>query len=162
MDLKSIFVVQLALTLALYVTLVRRWIWPWLRARPREQALVPLALLHSLRTVGVPFALPLVLDESVPAPVGRQIGYGDLATALLALAALVTLRPGSRVAMLLVWLFNLVGFVDVLNGMQLGARYELVTHTIAAYWWIQIYLVPALLISHVVIFVLLLQRDRSR
>jgi hypothetical protein len=154
MDLKSIFVVQLAATLALYATLVRRWVWPWLRARPLEQALAPLALLHALRTVGVPFALPEVLDA--PAWVGRQIGYGDLVTSLLALGALITLRPGSRLAMVFVWLFNVVGFADILNGMQLGARYELVAHTIPAYWWIQVYLVPALLISHLVIFALLL------
>jgi hypothetical protein len=104
------------------------------------------------------FIVPGVVSPDLPAAYARPAAYGDLIAALLALLALAGLR--TRFGWVLVWAFSLWGSGDLLNafyhgnqgGLQffgrLGATYFLVT-----------FVVPLLLITHGLIFRLLLQND---
>ena len=49
-----------------------------------------------------------------------QVAYGDLATAVLALLALAMLS--SKMSAAPIWLFNIVGAVDLLNAYYQGNR----------------------------------------
>lgn len=59
-------------------------------------------------------------------------------------------------ALPLIWLFNLVGFADLLNALR---QAEAIAH-FGATWFIPTFLVPLLLVTHVMIFARLLKRNR--
>ncbi|MEE8056050.1 MAG: hypothetical protein V3T38_08400, partial [Gammaproteobacteria bacterium] len=59
-------------------------------------------------------------------------------------------------ALALVWLFNIVGTVDLLNAL----RHVNVAPAFGAAWYIPTFLVPLLLVTHFMIFVRLLRRVR--
>jgi hypothetical protein len=50
----------------------------------------------------------------------RLSAYGDLGAAILAIAAVFSLRYRTRWATPLVWLFNLWGTIDLLNAIYQG------------------------------------------
>ncbi len=81
--------------------------------------------------------------------------YGDLASGVLAILALVALRARWGAALPLVWLFNVVGTVDlfyaVLRGLSVGAD-----ENMGAAWFIPTFVVPMLLVTHVMVFARLL------
>ena len=80
-----------------------------------------------------------------------MVGLGDLATAGLAIVALVALRhqlPG-RIA--LVWLCVGVGLVDTVNAVVQSIRDDVFTLPLGVNWLIVAVYVPALLVSTVLI-----------
>ena len=142
--------------------LVTRWyIWPALRDRPRADALRPILLLHSFRFVGLAFLVPGVVSPDLPLAFARPAAYGDLATAVIALLALATLR--NRLGIVLVWAFNLVGTVDLLNAFYQGNRagLALAPGLQGAAYFIPAFVVPLLLITHGLVFRLLLRRQQA-
>ncbi len=84
--------------------------------------------------------------------------YGDLLAALLALLAIVALRRDWRAAIPLVWIFNVEGTLDLLNAVVQGLRYT-EDGMLGATYFIPTVVVPALLVSHVMVFVILLRGE---
>jgi hypothetical protein len=135
-----------------------RYIWPALRHRPLTDALRPLLLLHAFRFVGLAFVIPGVVSPDLPDAFARPAAYGDLATAILALLAFAIL-PG-KLGIILVWAFNLLGSVDLLYAFYEGNGTGLEAGQLGAAFFIPTVFVPLLLITHAIIFRLLLkQRD---
>jgi hypothetical protein len=56
----------------------------------------------------------------LPDDFARPAAYGDLATCILALLAIAALR--TRAGAVLVWVFNIVGTVDLLNAFYQADR----------------------------------------
>ena len=90
-----------------------------------------------------------------------MIGYGDLATAFLALLALIALRARFRGAVALVWLFLIVGMLDTVNAIIQSVRDSVFTYALGVNWVIVAIYVPALLVSSLLIFMQLLGQNRS-
>jgi hypothetical protein len=82
----------------------------------------------------------------------RPAAYGDLATSILALIAIVALR--SRVGTTLVWVFNIVGTADLLNAFYEGNRTNmgLDPGLQGAAYFLTTVLVPLLLVTHAFVF----------
>src|SRR5262249_21962999 len=126
------------------------YIWPRLRSMDRIEAQRAIATLHSFRFFGLVFILPGVVGN-LPAGFATFAAYGDFATGLLAMLALlaVRIRP-------LFWLFvvalNVVGVVDLIvnyyHATQLAGELD-------ATYAIVILYVPLLMITHVAAFYLL-------
>ena len=125
LDQSAIFGLQFLLSLVVYVLIAKWYVAPWLAGKPVEQALVPLILPHAFRHMGLLFLVPGVVAEPLPPEFADPAAYGDLAAGLLAILALVALRGGWGAALPLVWLFNVVGTVDlfyaVFRGLSVGA-----------------------------------------
>src|SRR5262249_19709160 len=89
------------------------YVWPWLKSMDRVEAQRAIATLHSFRFFGLVFILPGVVGPNLPAGFATFAAYGDLATGVLAMLALLTvkIRP-------LFWIFvvafNVVGTVDLI------------------------------------------------
>ena len=90
-----------------------------------------------------------------------MVGYGDLATAFLALLALIALRTRFAGAIALVWVCIGVGTLDTLNAIIQSMRYGVFTYGLGINWVIVTLYVPALLVSSLLIFRLLLGPSRS-
>jgi hypothetical protein len=129
-----------------------RYIWPALRGRPRTEALRPVLLLHAFRFVGLAFLVPGVVSSDLPDAFAQPAAYGDLATSLLALLAMATL--GSQLGTIIVWVFNIVGTVDLLNAFYQADRLGVgITPGLqGAAYFIPTVLVPLLLVTHALVF----------
>jgi len=136
---------------------VARYLWPVLRDRPRDRALPPLLLLHSFRFIGLAFLVPGVVSPDLPEAYARPAAYGDLVAAVLALLALAGLR--SRPGIVLVWVFNVWGSADLLYAFYQGLAVGLEPGRLGATYFIPTVVVPLLLITHGLVFRLLLRGD---
>lgn len=135
------------------------YIWPVLSGLTLSDAVRPLLVLHTFRYIGLAFLVPGVVSPELPTAFARPAALGDLVAAFLALLAILGL--GSAAGTTLVWVFNLWGSADLLfafyNGARLvGARKLQATHFGAAYFIPTCY-VPLLLITHGLIFWILLK-----
>ena len=105
------------------------------------------------------FLVPGVVAQPLPASFANPAAYGDLATGLLAVVALVLLQRGASASVPLVWVFNTVGSLDLLNAL----RHLDVAPLFGAAWYVPTFLVPLLLVSHVMVFARLLRpQHRAR
>lgn len=120
MQPQAIFGISVLLGFVAWGMIGARYIWPTLRGRPRTEALRPVLLLHAFRYVGLAFLVPGAVSPDLPDAFARPAAYGDLATSLLALLGIATL--GSRLGTIVVWVFNIVGTVDLLNAFYQGNR----------------------------------------
>jgi hypothetical protein len=116
----ALFGISVLFGLIAWTILARQFMWPVLRDRTRADALRPILMLHSFRFVGLSFLIPGVVSPSLPWSFAGPAAYGDLATAILALLALATLRTGTGTV--LVWAFNLWGTVDLLHAFYAAGR----------------------------------------
>ncbi len=148
-----LFGIQFTLSLAAYGLLAWWYLAPRLAPLPREVALVPLVWIHVFRVVGGTILAPGATDAAVPMDFRTMIGYGDMATSVLALVALIALRLRWRAAIALVWLFLAVGLLDTINAIIESMRYSVFTYPLGVNWVIVTSYVPALLVSSVLIFV---------
>src|SRR5216684_5660994 len=87
---------------------------PWLKSMDLVAALRVIATLHSFRFFGRVFILPGVVGPNLPAAgFATFAAYWDLATGVLAILALLTVRI-RPLFWLFVAAFNLVGAVDII------------------------------------------------
>lgn len=126
MDSNLIFAISFFWSLIVFGLIGKWYVIPHLSLLPCATALTPLLILHSFRHIGMVFLVPGVVSSTLPTPFAYPAAYGDLLAAVLAFVVLIALRLGLRwaVAGPLVWIFNLVGTVDLLyalfQGTQLG------------------------------------------
>jgi len=159
----ALFGISVLFSFVAWGLVTRLYIWPALRNQPRADALRPILLLHSFRFVGLAFLVPGVVSPRLPLAFARPAAYGDLATAVLALLALATLRNRFRLGTLLIWVFNLLGTADLLNAFYQGNRtgLALAPGLQGAAYFIPTFVVPLLLITHGLVFRLLLRRQQA-
>lgn len=160
MNALQIFALQTTLSLIIYVLIAKWYIWPRLKALPLQEALVPLLFLHTLRHIGMTVLVAGVVDPAVPQTFTVPLAYGDLVASLLALLSIFALRGRWSLALPLVWLFNIWGVMDLLNAAYQGIRIDATRYDLGAGWFIPTFFVPALYVTHVLIFMLLLRRSR--
>jgi hypothetical protein len=153
-----LFGLQFTFFLVAYALVAWWYVMPRLSGLPREVALVPLVWVHAFRMVGGTILAPGAADASVPAEFRTMIGFGDMATAVLALVALIALRSHWRGAIALVWLFLTVGLLDTVNAIIQSMRFSVFEHGLGFNWVIVTTYVPALLVTSVLIFTQLRRR----
>ncbi len=142
--------------------LIGRWyLWPAIKDRPPKIALAPLLLYACLRVNGLMFLMPGLVSRDLPRAFALPTAYGDLTAALLALSALWPLRAEGAAAAPMVWLFNIVGLLDLVYANISTFK----DHVDPAYLGVSYYLaalnVPAMIVVHVIIFAYLLRRRFS-
>lgn len=123
------------------------------RREPRT-ILLPVLLLHGLRHLGLMFLAPGAIYEGISPQFTYPAAFGDLIAAILALIAIPAVTTRASIAKPLVWLFNIVGSLDLINAIALATIYDAARFMGPAYW-IPAFWVPALLVTHYVTFLLL-------
>ena len=156
MNPPAIFGLQFFLSLVVWGLIATWVVAPWLKTKPPNEALFWLTLPHAFRHIGMVFLVPGIVAQPLPTFFAAPAAYGDLLSGVLALLALVALRTGWRRAIALVWLFNIVGTVDLLNAL----RHANAIPDLGAAWYIPTFVVPLLLVTHVMIFARLLRRSQ--
>ena len=134
------------------------YVWPRLKAMDRIEAHRAIATLHSFRFFGLVFIIPGVVGPNLPADFATFAAYGDFATGVLAILALLTVRTRPLFSLFVV-AFNLVGAADILIDYYHGNQVDLpaLAGELGATYAIPIIYVPLLMITHAVAFYLLLR-----
>ena len=161
MNAQLAFLLNAGASLLSFALIAALYVVPHLSKQPREQALLPLVLLSTFRTEGLVFLLPQVLGGALPPSFATPAAYGDLLTASLALLTAFALRLRPGWALPLVWLFNLVGIIDLLFAIYNGLVIGLPFFHLGVAWLIPTLYVPLLLVSHVIVFWFLLRAAPS-
>jgi hypothetical protein len=158
MSTQILFQTHLVLGYVAWLLCFGVYVWPRLKSMDRMEAQRAIATLHSFRFFGLVFILPGVVSPNLPADFAVFAAYGDFATGVLAMLALLTvkIRP-------LFWLFvvafNLVGVADLIVDYYHAIQVGLAAHAewLAATYAIPIIYVPLLMITHVVAFYFLVR-----
>ncbi len=155
-----IFPAQLILGLVTMSLLARWFVAPRLAGLPRGSALQPLLAVHTLRYIGLVFLAPAAVAPSLSQSFAIPAALGTALAGILALAAIAALRARSSFAIPLTWIFSVVGIGDFANAF-LQARSATVVSDLGAAYYVPIVIVPAAVVSHVMILGLLLRRSAS-
>jgi hypothetical protein len=151
----TIFQIHLVLGYAPWLLCFGVYIWPRLRSIDHVEAQRAIATLHSFRFFGLVFLVPGVVGPGLPAGFATFAAYGDFATGLLAMLALLTVRT-RPLFWLFVVAFNLLGTADILidyyHCIQLGL--PALAGQLGATYAIPIIYVPLLMITHFAAFYL--------
>jgi hypothetical protein len=152
------FFASIAFSLIAWGIVTAGYIWPELRLRPRDEALRPL-ILHSFRFEGLAFLVPGVVSPDLSAAFAHSAAYGDIIAASLALLSLLALP--TRAGVVMVWIFNLWGSADLLRAFYEGNANGMQAGQLGAAYFIPTLVVPLLLITHVLVFRILLQHQNE-
>ena len=152
----NILTANLLLSTVVFWAAARIYLLPRLATLTPRAVLLPILLLHSFRHLGLMFLAPGATYPGIPAQFAYPAAFGDLLAAVLALLAIPAVATGARIGRSLVWLFNLVGSLDLLVAITLATRFGAASYMGAAYW-IPAFWVPALLVTHYITFLVLLR-----
>jgi len=153
----AIFWMQLLASVFVFGLVTVWYAWPALTKLPRSSALVALLFVHVFRYVGMTELITGMIDQKLPGEFVSSAAYGDLLAASLALLAIFALRSNWRVALPLAWVANTWGFVDLLNGVRGVLQLNVPSFNLQTLWYIYTFYAPVVLISHVVIFRVLIK-----
>ena len=163
MSPSTIFQIHLVLGYVPWLLCFGAYVLPKLKSMDRVEAQRAIATLHSFRFFGLVFIVPGVVGPNLPADFASFAAYGDFATGLLAILALLTVRIRS-VFWPSVIAFNLVGTIDIIvdyyHGNQVGL--PALAGELGATYAIPIIYVPVLMITHLVAFYLLVRPETRK
>jgi hypothetical protein len=159
---RVIFQTHLVLGYVACLLLISTYVLPKLRSMDRIAALRAIATFHSFRFFGLVFILPGVVGPNLPASFAVFAAYGDFATGVLAILALLTVRIRALFITLVV-AFNVVGATDIIVDYYHGFQIDIgsIAGQLGAGYVIPVIYVPALMITHVVAFYLLVRHERE-
>jgi len=141
------------------VVFARYYFWAYLLPRDRKSALLHLIAPHLFfRFIGLSFLVPGVVAASLPAAFAIPAVYGDLGAGILAIAAAIGLSKRASWAIAAVWIFDVWGAADLLFAIYQGPRLQIEAGDFGAAFFIPTAIVPPLLVTHALIFKLLLWR----
>lgn len=158
MDQIAMLLTSMTIGIVGWGVIARFWFVPWLKDYPFHKGLALLTLPHVFRYIGLSFLIDGVTNSPLDPRFAIPAAYGDLTAAILALIAVVALLAKSSYSVAIVWVFNVVGFIDFLVAVTQGLRY---THPaeMGATYFIPIVAVPLLFVSHLLIFWMLITRS---
>jgi hypothetical protein len=137
--------------------LIGKWyVWPNIKDRAPKVALTPLLLYACLRVNGLMFLMPGLVSPELPRAFAVPTAYGDLTAVILALLALASVRAESAIATPMLWLFNIVGFADLIYANFSTFKDHVDPAKLGASYYLAVVNVPAMVVIHILIFAYLL------
>jgi len=155
------FIISYA-TSFLVMALIGKWyLYPAVKNLPLKVALTPLLLYACLRVNGLTFLMPGIVREGLSQEFALPTAYGDLTAVILALLALWTLRNDSALARPMLWLFNIVGLLDLIYAQIATFIYDVNPALLGASYYLVVLNVPAMVVVHIIMIMLLLRSDTA-
>jgi hypothetical protein len=151
-----VIVLNLVANTAIFYVAARLYLLPVIPRVSLQLILVPILLFHSMRHLGMMFLTRGATYPGLPSQFAKKAAFGDLLTAILAFVAIPLVLSGSGLAKPAVWIFNIVGTIDLLVAIATATIYN-APPTMGPAYWIPALWVPMLLVTHYVTFILLLR-----
>jgi hypothetical protein len=116
-------------------------------------------ILHAFRYMGLAFLVPGVVSPDLPRAFATAAAYGDTIAAVFALLSLLTL--GNALGVVFAWIFNVWGALDLLNAFYQANATGMQPGQLGAAYFIPTLVVPLLLVTHFLVFRILLQPQQT-
>ena len=160
MNSKLIIGISVVFCFVAFGRVAQLYIWPRLRVLARKEALNLLVIPHMFRFAGLSFLAPGVVSPEISPAFANPAAYGDLAAAMLAVIATFALTARASWALAAVWLLNIEGAIDLLFAYYQGViGVGLPPGALGSAFYIPTVIVPPLLVTHLMMFRLLLRSD---
>jgi len=157
MDSTQIFWMQLLTSVVVFGAVAVWYVWPSLTKLSLHSALIPPLFVHVPRYVGMTLLVAGMVDPKLPREFLSGAAYGDLLEAALAFASIFALRSNWRIAVALVWVTNTWGFADLLNGVRGVVQLNVPSFNLATLWYVYTFYAPLVVVSHLMIFWILIK-----
>lgn len=158
MNIEKLFMLSVVMSFIAFSTVAKLYILPRIKLMNRDGALTALIAPHTFRFIGLSFLIPGVVSPLLPSEFSIPAAYGDLVSAAMAIVAIWALSARSFWAIPFVWMFNVWGSADLLHALYLGQiGVHIPPGLLGAAYFIPTLIVPALLITHGLIFWVLLR-----
>jgi len=158
----ALFGLSILMSFVAFAIVTRVFVWPRLQALRGTDALIPLMIPHTFRFLGLSFLVPGVASPSLSPAFAVPAAYGDLVAAVLADVATLALAARASWAIPFVWVFNVWGTGDLLHAIYAGQiSVGIDPGSLGATFFIPTVVVPLLLVSHGIIFWVLLRAKRA-
>ena len=156
------FVISYAVAFVAFGLIGKWYLWPAIRDREPKAALTPLLLYACLRVNGLMFLMPGLVSTELPKAFAVPTAYGDLTATILALLALWPIRTGNALATPMVWLFNVIGLLDLIYANISTFKDHVDPTSLGVSYYLAVLKVPAMVVVHVLIFAYLLRPSAAR
>jgi hypothetical protein len=137
----------------------RYWIQPRVSKLPLQDALLPFVFLNAFRYLGLSFMAKEQFHAGYPQEFLTTVGLLDLTTSVLAILLVVALKTRWRLAIPLVWVFNLVGFGDLITAFPQFFGLKLYDHDLGFIWLMFVTYGLTTFLSHIYIFIRLFKKQ---
>ena len=153
-----IILIQLSTAVVIYSMIAKIYVWPRLKKIELEDALIPLLFVLSFRYIGLIFFLPEIIGNPLPREWATPVGLGDMATAVLAVIAILLLRSRNPISIPFVWIVAVIGTLDFLYAYLVGIPMKIQIG--GPGYFIPILFNPAMFVATFMIFKLLISKKR--
>src|SRR5215468_5713881 len=161
MNNHTLFGLSALMSLVASGVFAKLYIWPRLQNMDRDDAFLSLVAPHMfLRFIGLSFLIPGVASPSLPAAFAIPAAYGDLVARILAIISTLALAAHAFWGTVAVWVFNMWGAADLLYALVQGIRVIKDPGDLGATYFIPTAIVPPLLMTHTLIFLILIRTER--
>ena len=152
-----------ALTGTIAIILAFRW---WVKPRivnlSIQDALLPFVFLNIFRYLGLTFMAKEQFYDGFPTEFLNTVGLLDFSTAILAIIAAIALKNKWSFAIPLVWIFNIVGFGDLITAFPQFFGLELYNHNLGTIWLMFVTYGLGTFLSHIYIFIRLFKNLKKK
>ena len=158
MEATIFFSISVLMSLIVWNKFSNQYFWGRAKNEDLKKAVQPILFLHAFRFGGLSFLLTGVVHPGLDPAWAVPAAFGDFTAAVLALLTLVLINTRSFRPLL--WVFNILGLLDLLLAFVDGPKYNIIPFLGATYFIVILY-VPVLLLTHFLVFRLLL-KSRAR
>ena len=138
------------------------WIQPRISKLSLHEALLPFVFFNTFRYLGLTFMAKEQFYDGFPQGFLTTVGLLDFTTAILAIISFVALKNKWRFAILLVWIFNVVGFGDLITAFPQFFGLKLYDQDLGFIWLMFITYGLAAFLSHIYIFIRLFKNLKTK
>ena len=133
------------------------WIQPRVAKLPINAALLPFVFLNTFRYLGLSFMAKEQFYAGFPSEFLNTVGIWDFTTSVFAIIAAIALKNNWKLAIPLVWIFNLIGFSDLVTAFPQFFGLKLYDHDLGFIWLMFVTYGLTTFLSHIYIFVRLIK-----
>lgn len=141
---------------------VKWWVKPRLDKLSIQDALLPFVFLNAFRYLGLNFMTKEQFYDGFPTEFLTTVGIWDFSTAILAIITAIALKNKWSFAIPLVWVFNIVGFTDLITAFPQFFGLEMYNHNLGIIWLVFTTFGLAAFLSHIYIFIRLIKNLRTK
>lgn len=138
------------------------WIKPRVSKLSIHDALLPFVFLNTFRYLGLSFMAKEQFYSGFPSDFLNTVGIWDLSTAILAIIAAIALKNKWKFSIPIVWIFNIVGFSDLLTAFPQFFGLKLYDHDLGFIWLMFVTYGLTTFLSHIYIFSRLIKNLKKK
>jgi hypothetical protein len=140
----------------------RYWIQPRVSKLAIHEALLPFVFLNTFRYLGLSFMAKEQMYDGFPSEFLTTVGLLDFTTAILAIISVIALKNKWSFAIPLVWIFNIVGFGDLINAFPQFFGLKLYDQNLGFIWLMFVTYGLTTFLSHIYIFIRLFKNLKKK